>query len=203
MASRGDAAGIGGIYRPIVEATAISFEYDPPSDEELARRIDNTVPQYPWLVCEYGGVIAGYAYSGRIRPRAAYRWSVETSVYVHEEYRGRGIGGGLYQSLFAVLGAQGFVTAFAGIALPNDASIRLHERADFVAIGVYRNVGYKFGRWHDVGWWQRPIHPSKPGAPLEPVSVGSGDVDWQTLFAVGCQRIRGRGGAQDRSSAGR
>jgi phosphinothricin acetyltransferase len=192
LASETDAAGIGAIYRPIVATTAISFENEPPSNQEIARRILTTVPDYPWLVYEHDGMIGGYAYASRFRPRPAYRWSVETSAYVHEDYRGRGVGRGLYQSLFAVLSAQGFVNAFAGIALPNPASIQLHERTGFVHIGVYRNVGHKFGRWHDVGWWQCAIRSVETTAPSEPLPIGSGGTDWQGLIDAGLRTIRTR-----------
>jgi L-amino acid N-acyltransferase YncA len=176
LASESDASGIGAIYRPIVATTAISFESDPPTDQEIARRILTTVPEYPWLVYEHDGMIAGYAYAGRFRPRSAYRWSVETSAYVHEHFRERGV--------------QGFANAFAGIALPNPASIRLHERTGFVQIGVYRSVGYKFGRWHDVGWWQCAIQPARDTPPTEPVSIGSDGTNWQALLDVGLKAIR-------------
>ena len=189
LAAAADAAGIGAIYRPIVATTAISFENDPPTDQEIARRILTTVPEYPWLIYEHDGVIGGYAYASRFRPRPAYRWSVETSAYVHETFRERGVGLGLYQSLFAVLGAQGFANAFAGIALPNPASVRLHERTGFAPIGVYRNVGYKFDRWHDVGWWQCAIQ-AHDTPPSEPLSIGSGGTNWQALLDVGLNAIR-------------
>ena len=190
LAAESDASAIGAIYRPIVAGTAISFETDPPTDQEIARRILATVPEYPWLVYEHDGMIAGYAYAGRFRPRPAYRWSVETSAYVHEKFRERGVGFGLYQSLFAVLGAQGFANAFAGIALPNPASLRLHERTGFVHIGVYRNVGHKFGRWHDVGWWQCAIQAARTAAPREPIAIGSDGTNWQALLEVGLKAIR-------------
>ena len=115
-----------------------------PDREEMARRIDETLRSYPWLVCDVDGQTAGYAYATRHRVRGAYQWSVDTSVYIAEDHRRRNIGRGLYTSLFAILAAQGYFNAFAGIALPNPASVALHESMGFEPIGVYRRVGYKF-----------------------------------------------------------
>jgi phosphinothricin acetyltransferase len=157
LAVPADAAGIAEIYRPIVESTFISFEVQPPGAEEMGRRIAATLEEHPWLVCVHRGAIAGYAYASRHRTRAAYQWSVDTSAYVHADYRRRGVGRALYESLFPILIAQGFVNAYAGIALPNPASVGLHEAVGFRPVGVYRNVGYKLGAWHDVGWWERSL----------------------------------------------
>lgn len=159
LATANDAPAIAEIYRPIVESTAISFETVAPDADEMRRRIENLSGLFPWLVCESDGVIAGYVYASRHRERAAYRWSVDTSVYVDDRFRRRGIGHALYLSLFAVLNAQGYANAFAGITLPSPASVGLHEHLGFTSVGVYRRVGYKLGAWHDVGWWQRPLGP--------------------------------------------
>src|SRR5512145_1624646 len=115
LATANDAPAIAEIYRPIVESTAISFETVAPDADEMRRRIENLSGLFPWLVCESDGVIAGYVYASRHRERAAYRWSVDTSVYVDDRFRRRGIGHALYLSLFAVLNAQGYANAFAGI----------------------------------------------------------------------------------------
>ncbi|WP_266076823.1 arsinothricin resistance N-acetyltransferase ArsN1 family B [Haladaptatus caseinilyticus] len=154
-----DAPQIAAIYDPIVRDTVISFETDPPDDAEMADRIRKTLPTYPWLVCEHDDSILGYAYAGAHRSRDAYRWSVDVSVYVHADYRRSGIGRGLYESLLALLRKQGFYNAYAGIALPNAASVGLHESLGFEQVGVYEAVGYKNGAWHDVGWWHRRLHP--------------------------------------------
>src|SRR4051812_5329981 len=122
LATEGDAAGVAEIYDPIVRSTPTSFEMDPPGAAEMARRIRETLPAHPWLVCEKDSRIAGYAYAGRHKPRAAYRWVVETSVYIHPDFQGRGIGRGLYESLFRILAAQGYFTAYAGATLPNAGS---------------------------------------------------------------------------------
>jgi len=154
MAHAGDAAAVRAIYAPTIETTAISFELTVPPVAEMAERITGRQPAHPWLVAERDGRVAGYAYAGRFSGRAAYDWAVETSVYVDVAARGAGVGGGLYAALLALLAAQGYRQAMAGIALPNPASVALHERAGFVPAGVYLAAGWKLGRWHDVGWWQ-------------------------------------------------
>lgn len=153
-----DAEAVAAIYRPLVTETTISFEEEPPDAQEMARRIAHTTDSYPWLVARRDGAIAGYAYAHRHRERSAYRFSVEVSVYVAQEARGKGIARALYSELFARLSERGFHNAFAGIALPNDASVALHERSGFVKIGVFEEIGFKFGRWIDVAWYQRPLN---------------------------------------------
>lgn len=167
LAESRDAAGVQAIYAPIVATTPISFEVEPPSLEEMARRIARTMPAHPWLVALDQGHLAGYAYAGPHRIRAAYRWCVDVSAYVDPDSRRRGVGRSLYTALLAVLELQGYREAFAGIALPNPASVGLHQGLGFVAVGVYRRVGWKLGAWHDVGWWQRSLiassdEPSEP-----------------------------------------
>jgi len=190
LVTRSDAAGIAEIYRPIVASTPISFETEPPDEREIQRRIQETLPGYPWLVCEHDGVVAGYAYATRHRARAAYQWSVDTSVYVHPDFRRRGIGQGLYRSLIQILKAQGYFRAYVGIALPNPGSVGLHESVGFQAIGVYRNVGYKLGSWHDVGWWELALQASgpEPRAPRGLAEVQK-DPSWQGLLAAGLKGI--------------
>ena len=186
-----DAEAIARIYRPAVEDTTISFETVAPDREEIVRRIADTTQSHPWLVCELDGVVVGYAYASKHRVRAAYRWSVDTSVYVDATCRRCGIGRGLYVSLFSVLSAQGFFNAYAGIALPNPASVGLHESVGFRPIGVYQRVGYKLGAWQDVGWWQvflKP-HDASPGEPLSLVEVQRLP-GWRTLLARGESVIR-------------
>jgi phosphinothricin acetyltransferase len=191
LATDNDAAGIAEIYRPIVEATPISFEVEPPDEREVQKRIRETLPAYPWLVCAYEGRVAGYAYATRHRARAAYRWSVDTSVYVHSDFRRRGIGQGLYASLFGILAAQGYFSAYAGVTLPNPGSVGLHESAGFKAIGVYRNVGYKQGAWHDVGWWELALQPYIP-EPRPPLSLAlvQADPSWPSMLAAGLACVR-------------
>ena len=178
LATAEDAGGIAGIYAPIVEATPISFEEVAPSADEMRARIEHTTQTYPWLVTEESGEILGYAYGSKHRERAAYRWSVEVTAYVRESARDRRIGSSLYHALFRVLTAQGFHTAFAGIALPNDASIALHRSVGFTPVGVFHAIGYKFGAWHDVSWWERPLTGGS-AAPHEPIALSR--LDPETL----------------------
>jgi len=163
VATAADAEAIHAIYAPIVAATVVSFEVDVPSVDEMRRRIVTTLERLPWLVSEDDdGRLDGYVYASRHRERAAYRWSVDVSAYVRADRRGKGIGKRLYQRLCDELAALGYFQAFAGIALPNAASVALHESVGFEPLGVYRAVGYKLDAWHDVGWWQRALQP--PGS---------------------------------------
>jgi L-amino acid N-acyltransferase YncA len=163
-----DARDVAAIYAPIVRETAISFETDPPSPDTMAARIENTLKLYPWLVAVHADKVLGYTYAGEHRQRAAYRWSVDVTVYVAASARGRGIGRKLYSALTGILRAQGFRSACAGITLPNGASIGLHEAAGFEALGVYKNVGFKLGEWRDVGWWRFALteNSDPPAAPI-------------------------------------
>ena len=167
LATPRDAAAIHAIYAPIVRDTFISFELEEPAVAEIERRIASTVAKFPWLVFEDGEGLAGYAYAGEHRERAAYQWAVDVSCYVHERARRRGIGARLYRSLFRVLALQGFTNAFAGIALPNPASVGMHASVGFVEIGRYRDVGFKAGAWHDTVWMQRKLadRAAEPTAP--------------------------------------
>ena len=152
MATLADAEGILGIYAPIVRETPISFEFEPPTVEEMQRRIQATLRDLPWLVSELAGKIVGYAYASRHHERAAYQWSVDVSVYVAADHRRQGVGKSLYTALLGILQDLGYYTAFAGIALPNPGSVALHELMGFQPVGVYHKAGYKLGAWHDVGW---------------------------------------------------
>jgi len=154
-ATTADAAAIQRIYAPIVRETVISFEYEPPSVEEMAGRIAATLQTHPYLVAVADGEVCGYVYASAHAERAAYRHSVNTTVYIAPEAQRTGVGRALYVELLADLKRRGFHAAFAGIALPNPGSVALHELVGFRPLGVYREVGFKFGAWHDVGWWQR------------------------------------------------
>ncbi len=167
LATADDAEGILAIYAPIVRETTISFELEPPTVAEMRRRIETTLARLPWLVCESGRGVEGYAYASKHRERAAYQWSVDVSVYVAEGMRGKGLGRRLYTSLLRMLQDLGYYSALAGIALPNPASVTLHEAMGFRPIGVYRKIGYKLGAWHDVGWWQRQLreYEAEPTSP--------------------------------------
>jgi L-amino acid N-acyltransferase YncA len=153
-----DAGGIAEIYAPIVRDTSISFELVPPGADEMRRRLQETLRSYPWLVSiNEAGEVSGYAYASQHRARAAYQWSVDTTAYVRADAQRQGLGKALYAALFSELLRLGYCQAFAGIALPNPASIALHESVGFEPIGIYRRVGFKLGRWQDVGWWQKSL----------------------------------------------
>jgi phosphinothricin acetyltransferase len=167
VATPADATTVQAIYAPIVRETFISFELEAPSVEEMATRIATTLETYPYLVAEWGGEVVGYAYAGAHRTRAAYQWSVDVTAYVAPHAQRQGVGHQLYVRLLDLLAAQGFHRAFAGIALPNDASVALHESVGFTPIGRYPDVGFKLGEWRDVGWWSRPLRSGPPG-PITP-----------------------------------
>jgi L-amino acid N-acyltransferase YncA len=164
-----DAAAIAAIYDPVVRLTAISFETEAPDAAEMRARIEKTLASLPWLVAQDAiGDVCGYAYASKHRERAAYQWSVDTTVYVREDRRGQGVGRALYGRLLPLLAELGYCQAFAGIALPNAGSVGLHEAMGFEAIGTYRNVGFKHGAWRDVGWWQRSL--ALPTVPITPAA---------------------------------
>jgi phosphinothricin acetyltransferase len=161
-----DAAAIAEVYRPYVVDAVTSFEEAPPDAAEMSRRMV-TSPRLPWLVAVREQAVVGYAYASRHRDRAAYRWAVDCSVYLAAVERGRGTGRALYAALLPILADLGYVRAYAGIALPNPASVRLHEAMGFTPVGIYHQVGFKSGRWHDVGWWELALR-SGAGVPDEP-----------------------------------
>lgn len=163
MATPDDAEQIHEIYAPYCN-TPISFEAGPPGVAEMQVRLRKILVSYPWLVCEEDGRILGYAYASQHSERAAYRWSVNTTVYVQRERARAGMGRALYTALFEVLRMQGYVNAYAGITLPNPASIGLHESMGFEQVGIYRHVGFKYGTWHDVAWYalQLRVPPHEP-----------------------------------------
>ena len=166
-----DAPAIAAIYLPFVAETPISFETEAPGPEQIAERMRSGSGRYPWLVAEDdGGKVVGYAYASRFRERAAYRFAVETTVYVAPDVQRQGIGRKLYDALFEILSGQGFTQAIAGITLPNAPSVALHEAVGFEPAGVYRTVGYKLGGWHSVGIWQRALASSSE-RPEEPRSI--------------------------------
>jgi len=162
-ATRADAPQIAEIYATYVRETPASFEIDPPTADEMMARLEAGTGSYPWLVAEEGKTLIAYAYGSAFRTRPAYRWSVEVSVYVHKERRGGGVGRAVMSRLLDELRERGFANAFAGTTLPNPASVRLFESLGFEPIGVFRNVGYKFEAWHDVGWWQLPLREFASG----------------------------------------
>jgi L-amino acid N-acyltransferase YncA len=163
-----DAAACAAIYGPYVRNTVISFEERPPSAEELAARIERYTRTHPWLVAEDDGHVIGFAYACPHRERPAYRWAADVSVYVDRAHHRRGIGRRLYGELLELLDRQGIYTVCAGVTLPNEASVGLHEGFGFKPVGIYRRIGFKAGEWWDVGWWQLSLREPSGSAPEEP-----------------------------------
>jgi phosphinothricin acetyltransferase len=186
VASEADAEAIAAIYAPYVRDTAISFETEPPSVEEMRGRIRAVVAWTPWLVCEREGRVVGYAYAGRFHARAAYQWTVEVTVYVESASHRVGVGRTLYGVLLDALRLQGFRVAVGIIALPNPPSVALHERLGFVNVGVAAGLGFKHGRWHDVGWWRLELQrlDDPPVAP-RPLAAVVGTEAWKRLLPDG------------------
>lgn len=149
-----DAADVLAIYGPIVSSTAISFEEVVPTVEEMGQRILATLQNYPYLVATRDSRVIGYAYASQHRARAAYRWAVDVTVYIASSERRVGVGRRLYEALLPILAKQGFRSIYAGISLPNAGSVGLHESLGFNHIGTFPEVGYKLGKWHDVGYWR-------------------------------------------------
>lgn len=166
-----DAAACAAIYAPYVRESAVSFEEAAPDVDGMAPRIRGVTATHPWLVAERGGAVVGFAYASRHRERAAYRWACDVAIYVDAAHHRLGVGRRLYEALFERLRAQRFHVACAGITLPNDASVRLHEALGFEPVGVYRAIGWKAGAWRDVGWWQLRLLAATDdgGPPPEPL----------------------------------
>jgi L-amino acid N-acyltransferase YncA len=154
-----DAASILDIYAPYCTSSLVSFEVVAPSESQMRERISRITVHYPWLVAEIDDRVAGYVYASQHRERAGYRWAVDAAVYVAQANHRRNVGRALYTTLFSLLREQGLFQAYAGITLPNPASVGLHEAVGFEKIAVFQNVGYKLGRWLDVGWWRLQLMP--------------------------------------------
>lgn len=159
-----DAAACAAIYAPYVTGTCLTFDLEPPTGADFTDRIAAAQRAHAWMVGDRDGRVIGYAYAGSYRPRAAYRWSCETSVYLDREQLGRGAGRVLYQGLLDRMSQRGYRTAVAGMTLPNDASLALHTALGFHAIGTFARVGFKEGAWHDVAWMQRDLGEAAPGS---------------------------------------
>jgi phosphinothricin acetyltransferase len=162
IATAADARAIAAIHAPYVLETAISFEETPPEPAEMAARMAAILEIYPYLVFDDGERVLGYAYGSQHRSKPAYRWSVETTVYVDGQAQRRGIGRALYAELLDLLARQGFHSAFAGIVLPNEKSVGLHEAMGFSYLGTFAEIGFKFGKLQDLGWWRRTLAPGSP-----------------------------------------
>ena len=178
LANPSDAEAILKIYAPYIEKTAITFEYAVPSTEDFSKRIENTLKKYPWLVYEEDEKILGYAYGGPEYTREAYQWTVGTSVYISEEAKGKGIGSALYEKILDILEKQNFCLCYARINDDNEASIKMHEKFGFKTIGIRRNCGYKFEKWHGIIVMEKQLNDfSVPPKDIIPI----GKLDYEFL----------------------
>ncbi len=174
LATPADSKAILEIYAPYILNTSFTFETEVPTVEEFCDRIKTYLINWPWLVCEIDGKIAGYAYATKYRERTAYQWSVESSVYIHDSFQKAGIGKALYTSLFEILKKQGFNNVYAVINLPNEKSVSFHESCGFTYFATYEKVGYKAGKWKNVGWWRLILNDfgDEPAVPLKFTEMG-------------------------------
>jgi phosphinothricin acetyltransferase len=189
-AEQRDAEAILDIYTPYITDTPVSFETEVPTIHAFEQRIVDYQEKMPWLVCEIHNKIAGYTYATNHRQRTAYDCSKELSVYIHKDYRNRGIATGLYTSILEILKHQGVTNVLAGIALPNDESVGFHESFGFKLVGIYHKVGFKLGRFHDAGWWELAIGDNatsrveiKPAHELKNTGI------WSRAIAMGISKI--------------
>lgn len=181
FASPDDAEGVLAVYAPYVKDTPITFETEVPGIDGFHSRMSGVMETYPYLVVEDGGRIVGYAYAHRIGERASYDWDAEFSIYLEGGHTGRGIGTALSHALLQLLEIQGVRNVFSLIAVPNPASIGLHEKLGFRHMGTQERAGYKLGAWHDVEWMQKPIGDFE-GAPAP--LLRARDLDPQAVQAV-------------------
>lgn len=190
MARETDASGILGIYAPYIKDTVITFEYEIPTLNEFKNRIRKISADYPYLVCTLDEKIIGYAYSYRHKERAAYQWNVELSVYIDNSYLNYGLGKAFYTALIEISKLQNIKNIYGGVTYPNKNSEKLHEYFSFKKLGVYHNTGYKFGKWHDVTWFEKNIRESD-GEPKQLLSIK--DIDEELLdeiMAKCCKMIK-------------
>jgi phosphinothricin acetyltransferase len=180
-----DAGAIAAIYAPAVTDNSTSFEVVAPDAVEMAKRIATITQRYPWIVSDDDGIVTGYAYGSMHRARYAYQWSAEVSAYVRDDYQRRGIGQALYTSLFAILALQGYRNAFAGITLPNQASVEFHKAMGFSVIGIFHRIGYKFGEWHDTIWLERALAAYGEAQPPRPMAQVQSDPAFNKALAAG------------------
>lgn len=181
LATPADSKALLDIYAPYIQNTSFTFETEVPSIEEFAERIKTYLNNWPWLVCEIDGKIAGYAYATKYRERTAYQWCVESSIYIHDDFQKAGIGKLLYITLFEILKRQGFRNVYAVINLPNEKSVAFHEKLGFTYFATYEQVGYKLGKWKNVGWWRLIVNEfgDEPAAPVK-----FADINKDTLAAI-------------------
>jgi phosphinothricin acetyltransferase len=162
LAKETDAESILEIYGPYIQNTSFTFETEVPSLDEFKKRIQSYLENWPWLVCEINKKVAGYAYASKHRERIAYQWCTECSVYVHDEFQRMGVAKALYTAIIDLVKLQGFRNLYAVINLPNEKSVLFHEQMGFQYFATYKNVGYKLGRWKNVGWWELQLNEYNP-----------------------------------------
>lgn len=169
IAGSADAQGMLRIYAPYIRNTVITFENEVPAPAQFAERMQKGLEKFPWIVCLVNDEVAGYVYASAYRDREAYQWSCECSVYVHDRFHGKGLASELYSVLFQLLQAQGLKNVYAVITLPNEPSVRLHEKCGFEFFAAYDQVGYKLGGWQKVGWWRLQLgnYDPEPAPPLK------------------------------------
>jgi L-amino acid N-acyltransferase YncA len=187
IAEQRDAAQIVEIYRPYVKKTAISFEEECPSVEQMAAKIERVGSTFPFIVVEEAGNVLGYAYATRYRERAAYRWSVEDSVYIREDQRGRGMGRTLLSTLVALLRELGYLKVYAVITPPNPASVGLHEDLGFTPLCRFADTAFKLGKWQAIDWMELSLCPlsGMPAFPDEPIPFPAFAREWpERLSAI-------------------
>ena len=184
LATPADAAGCLSIYRPYVESSHSTFEIDVPSVDAFAQRMARFLETHPWLVAVDDARIAGYAYAAPFKDRPAYQWTAEVSVYIAPDRSRRGAGRALYRSLLRCMHGQGYLNAVGLIALPNDASVALHESFGFERVALLPKPGFKAGRWHDVGWWWLALGPA-PSPPRPPLPLAACRKDAETWIREG------------------
>lgn len=164
IASSDDAEGVLSIYTPYVEETNVTFDYDVEEAKVFCQQIDEMTEEFPWIIAEHEGKIIGYSYAKKHRDRTAYNWCAESSIYVHEEYQGKGLAKILYEALLEILETQNTINVYSGIAQPNEGSTMFHIKMGYTPVGVYKKVGFKNNQWHDVLWVNRVLtkHPEAP-----------------------------------------
>jgi len=182
LATSNDAAAVLEIYGPYCLKSPATFELQPPTEQEIGNRIEKTLTRFPYLIYEEDSEPIAFAYAGQHMERAAYRFYANVSAYVREDFQGTGKGKALYSVLIPLLKKQGFCNAFAGITMPNAGSEALHTSMGFIQTGLYKNVGYKFEKWHDVSWWQLPLRPlvDRPDEPT-PIKQMLEDTEYSFL----------------------
>ena len=161
-----DAAGILAVYAPYIRETAVTFETEVPAPDAFTARVAGICADFPYLVLEVDGELAGYAYAHRQAERAAYAWNAELSIYLAGKWRGRGLGAPLYRLLESLLAMQGYVNLYGVITASNAGSIRLHEKLGYRQTGLHEKTGWKFGQWHDVAWLHKRVREGEPGTIL-------------------------------------